>query len=82
MVFPGYSPGGGDDPNLSKLKDIGVSMFVGGDDTGWLDPSRQTQQTLESLGYTVELHVVPGEPHIIASLTGADLFDAIERVRG
>jgi dipeptidyl aminopeptidase/acylaminoacyl peptidase len=82
VVFPGYSPDGGDDPNLSKLKDIGVSMFVGGDDTGWLDPSRQTQQTLESLGYTVELHVVAGEPHIIASLTGKDLFDAIERVRG
>jgi enterochelin esterase-like enzyme len=81
VVFPGYSQDGGDDPNLSKLKDIGVSMFVGGDDTGWLTPSEQTEQTLKVLGYTVELHVVAGEPHIIASLTGTDLFDAIERVR-
>jgi dipeptidyl aminopeptidase/acylaminoacyl peptidase len=81
VVFPGYSEGGGDDPNLSKLKDIGVSMFVGGDDSGWRGPSEQTEQTLKGLGYTVELHVVPGEGHIIGSLTGADLFDAIERVR-
>lgn len=81
VVFPGYSPDGGDDPNLSKLKGIGVSMFVGGDDTGWLDASKQTEATLKGLGYTVELHVVAGEPHIISSLTGADLFDAIERVR-
>jgi S-formylglutathione hydrolase FrmB len=82
VVFPGYSQDGGDDPNLSKLKDIGVSMFVGGLDTGWREASEQTEKTLKALGYTVELHVVEGEPHIIASLTGADLFDAIERVRG
>ena len=82
VVFPGYSQDGGDDPNLSKLKDIGVSMFVGGLDSGWREASEQTDKTLKALGYTVELHVVEGEPHIIASLTGADLFDAIERVRG
>ena len=81
VVFPGYSPDGGDDPKLSKLKGIGVSMFVGGQDTGWLDASKQTEETLKGLGYTVELHVVAGEGHIISSLTGADLFDAMERVR-
>jgi hypothetical protein len=56
-------------------------MFVGGEDTGWRTASEQTEQTLKDLGYTVELHVVEGEGHIIESLTGADLFDAIERVR-
>ena len=81
VVFPGYSQDGGDDPNLSKLKDIGVSMFVGGEDTGWREASEQTEQTLKGLGYTVELHVIAGSGHIIESLTGADLFDAIERVR-
>lgn len=81
VVFPGYSPDGGDDPNLSKLNDIGVSMFVGGEDSGWREASEQTEETLKGLGYTVELHVVAGEGHIIGSLTGADLFDAIERVR-
>jgi dipeptidyl aminopeptidase/acylaminoacyl peptidase len=81
VVFPGYSQDGGDDPNLSKLQDIGVSMFVGGDDSGWREASEQTEQTLKGLGYTVELHVVDGSGHIIEPLTGADLFDAIERVR-
>jgi enterochelin esterase-like enzyme len=81
VVFPGYSQDGGDDPNLSKLKDIGVGMFVGSEDSGWRTASEQTEQTLKDLGYTVELHVVEGEGHIIESLTGADLFDAIERVR-
>jgi pimeloyl-ACP methyl ester carboxylesterase len=81
VVFPGYSEAGGDDPNLSKLKEIGVSMFVGGEDTGWRTPSELTEKTLKGLGYTVELHVIPGEGHIIGPLTGAELFDAIERVR-
>ena len=56
-------------------------MFVGGDDTGWRDASELTDKTLKALGYKVELHVVAGSGHIIESLTGADLFDAIERVR-
>ena len=81
VVFPGYSEGGGDDPKLANLKDIGVSMFVGGEDSGWRTPSELTEKTLKALGYTVELHVIAGEGHIIGPLTGADLFDAIERVR-
>jgi predicted esterase len=81
VVFPGYSQDGGDDPNLSKLKDIGVAMFVGGEDTGWRQASELTEKTLKDLGYKVELHVVEGSGHIIESLTGADLFDAMERVR-
>jgi len=81
-VFPGYSPDGGDDPKLSKIAKIGVAMFVGGDDSGWLQPSQQTQAALQKLGDKVDLHVVPNEGHIIQSLTSKDLFDAIERVRG
>jgi dipeptidyl aminopeptidase/acylaminoacyl peptidase len=80
-VFPGYSPDGGNDPNLAKLAKIGVAMFVGGNDSGWLEPSQQTQAALKKLGDTVELHVVPNEGHIIQSLTSKDLFDAMERVR-
>lgn len=81
VVFPGYPPNGGDDPNLAKLKEIGVFMFVGGDDTQWLDACKLTEQTLKGLGYIVELHVFAGEQHIPHSLTSADIFDAIERIR-
>ena len=80
-VLPGYSPDGGDDPNLTKIAKIGVAMFVGGNDSGWLEPSQQTQAVLQKLGDKVELHVVPNEGHIIQSLTSKDLFDAMERVR-
>lgn len=82
VVFPGYSPDGGDDPHLDRLAGIGVAMFVGGDDTGWRSASEATEAALRDLGATVELHVVEGQGHIIEGLTGADLFDAMERVRG
>ena len=81
VVFPGNSPDGGDDPALERLVGLGVAMFVGADDSGWLESARATKATLAGLGITVELTEVPGEGHIIESLTGADLFDAIDRVR-
>ncbi len=82
VVFPGYSPDGGDDPKLSTLTGMGVAMFVGGDDSGWLDASRQTEATLKASDITVELHVIDGQGHILGdALPGSDLFDALERVR-
>jgi pimeloyl-ACP methyl ester carboxylesterase len=81
VVFPGYSRAGGDDPRLADLAGLGVAMFVGGDDSGWLNPSEATAATLDGLGIVNELTVVEGEGHIIESLTGAQLFDALERVR-
>ena len=81
VVFPGNSPDGGDDPALAALDGLGVAMFVGADDTGWLDAARSTKATLEALDITVELTEVSGEGHIIRSLTGDELFDALERVR-
>jgi len=81
VVFPGNSPDGGDDPALARLDDLGVAMFVGANDNGWLEAARSTEATLASLGITVELTEVAGEGHIIESLTGDELFDAIERVR-
>ena len=82
VVYPGYSPDGADDPNLTVLKGIGVAMFVGGNDDGWKEPSQQTKDILSRQGGTVELHVVAGEGHILGdALTGRALFDALERVR-
>jgi enterochelin esterase-like enzyme len=81
VVYPGYSPAGGDDPRLADLTGLGVAMFVGGDDTAWLRPSEQTAAQLDGFGIVNELTVVEGEGHIIGSLTGAQLFDALERVR-
>ena len=82
VVFPGYSPNGADDPALAKLKGIGVAMFVGGNDSGWLDSSTKTRDVLKAQGNKVELTVIPGQGHILGdALPGKDLFDALERVR-
>ncbi len=83
VVFPGYSPDGADDPALAKLKGIGVAMFVGGNDSGWLESSTKTRDVLKAQGNTVELTVIAGQGHILGdTLLGNDLFDALERVRG
>jgi hypothetical protein len=83
VVFPGYSPDGGDDPALSKLKGIGVAMFVGGNDSGWLESSTATSDALKAQGNKVELTVIAGQGHILGdALPGKELFDALERVRG
>jgi enterochelin esterase-like enzyme len=83
VVFPGYSPAGADDPQLAKLAGIGVSMFVGGDDSGWRSASERTRATLATFGIDAELHVIDGQGHILGdALPGSELFEALERVRG
>ena len=81
VVFPGMPEN--DDPKaLAGLKGLGTAFFVGALDSGWLDGSRRTAASLKALGNTVEVHEIAGQGHIIETLTGADLFDAMERVRG
>jgi pimeloyl-ACP methyl ester carboxylesterase len=80
VVFPGMPPDDSD-ADLARLEGLGTAFFVGADDSGWLDGSRRTAAALKALGNEVELTEVPGQGHIIETLTGADLFDAMERVR-
>ena len=81
VVFPGTPPDD-DAKALAGLKGLGTAFFVGALDSGWLEGSRRTAAALEAMGNTVELHEVAGQDHIIENLTGKDLFDAMERVRG
>jgi pimeloyl-ACP methyl ester carboxylesterase len=82
VVFPGMPPDESDTASLARLKGLGTAFFVGADDSGWLEGSRRAADALRALGNRVELTEVPGQGHIIETLTGADLFDAMERVRG
>jgi len=66
---------------LAGLKNIPVTMFVGGDDSGWREGSEATKAALDKLGGKATLDVRNGEGHIIASVTGADLFAALEAAR-
>lgn len=81
VVFPGMPPDD-DAAALARLQDLGAAFYVGSLDTGWLDGSRRTAAALEAMGNTVELHELAGQDHILEGLTGTELFDAMERVRG
>lgn len=81
VVFPGMPPD--DDPAaLAGLEGLGTAFFVGALDDGWLEGSRTTANALTAMGNTVELHEIAGQGHILENLTGTQLFDAMERVRG
>lgn len=80
VVFPGTPPQGAD-PKLSRLVGLGTAFFVGGKDSGWLEGSKTAADALRKLGNRVQYTEVPGAGHIL-DLTGAQLFDAVEKVRG
>jgi predicted esterase len=78
LVLPGFPRGEADFQRLDELVDIPVAMFVGEHDTTWIPSMEATAKTLSDLGGTVSLEKVPGEGHVIQSLTGAKLFDLLE----
>jgi poly(3-hydroxybutyrate) depolymerase len=81
LVLPGF-PDERDDAKLAGIAEqVAVTMYVGEDDRDWLDESRQAQADLEALGGRVSLTIVPGEGHIIESLSGAELYDVLDAVR-
>ena len=82
VVFPGY-PDSPDDPTaLEKFSEIPISMFVGGDDPGWIAPMTATRDTLEDLGASVSLEIREAEGHVMGSLSnGVDVFDFLDSQR-
>lgn len=77
-VLPGFPPTGEDDKNLSKLKNMRITMFVGETDQPWRDRSEETARTLRDIGGNVQLNVIAGEGHFLRSLTGAGIAPLIE----
>jgi acetyl esterase/lipase len=80
VVFPGM-PLPGSDPALTRLEGVGAAFFVGAQDTGWLTGSRTAATALQKLGNRVQFTEVPGAGHVL-TLTGKQLFDAMQKVRG
>lgn len=77
VLFPGAPPSDVTDAQLADLAGLDITMFVGGDDTSWLDQSQRAHDRLAALGIDSDLQVIPGEGHIIESLTPAQLWDAL-----
>lgn len=81
LVLPGFPPTGDDLAQLDRLAEIPVRMFVGENDTAWVEAAEETRDGLESAGGDVELTVAAGEGHIIRTLSGAELFDLLDAAR-
>lgn len=81
LVLPGFPQTDADRQKLPSLVNIPVAMFVGGEDTGWLQAMQDTEKELTRLGGKVTLKVIPGEGHILQSLTARELFDLLESSR-
>lgn len=81
LGFPGY-PRGGDQVALENVVDIPVRLWVGGDDSSWLDNMEDATEDLRTLGGDVELFVLPGEPHVLQStVDGVAFFNELDAAR-
>ena len=78
VLFPGSPPSDTTDDQFAALDAIDITLIVGGDDASWLQGSQVAHDRLAALGIESELVIVPGEGHIIESLTPAQLWDALD----
>lgn len=79
-AVPGF-PHTADFNQLNKLIDIPVALYVGENDSSWVQQMTATQAELQRLGGRVSLNIVPDEGHVIQSLTGAELYDLLDSYR-
>ena len=80
-VLPGYPPSSWDYNRLDSLQNIPVSMYVGESDTTFVEEMQKTEQMLTNLGIPVTLEIIPGEDHVIDTLTSDQLFDLLDGFR-
>jgi pimeloyl-ACP methyl ester carboxylesterase len=81
LVAPGYPFSAEDRRNLLESTDIPVAMFVGEQDATWIPPMQETADALAAQGREVSLEIVPGEGHVIRSLSPDRLFALLESFR-
>lgn len=80
-AVPGF-PQTADFKRLSTLTEIPVTLFVGENDSSWVEQMQTTEAELRRLGGQVSLTIVPNEGHVIQSLSGAELYDLLDFYRG
>ncbi|MEM7534808.1 MAG: hypothetical protein AAF639_21705, partial [Chloroflexota bacterium] len=82
LVVPGFPRTDTDFDNLSRLVDIPIAMYVGEDDSGWVERMEKTAERLTQLGGQATLVIKEGEGHLIGSLTdGVELYEVLESFR-
>jgi predicted esterase len=81
-VFPGFPRSEADVAAVDKLVNIPVHLFVGENDTSWIEPMQDTFDRLSELDGDVTFRIFPNEGHIIGALSdGAVVFDEMDAAR-
>ena len=79
--YPGYLPGASD-AKLNAISKLCIQMYVGEQDSGWLEDMQAQSNALRKRGMSAAFHVEKGQGHIMATLSGngaGRLFDDFER---
>ena len=80
-VLPGYARSDGGD--VATLRDLKITLYVGGNDGGWVTNSQSTYDRLIASGHTdVVLEIVQNEGHLIGILIGDGAGQIFERLLG
>ncbi|MEC9374648.1 MAG: nuclear transport factor 2 family protein [Planctomycetota bacterium] len=81
-MLPGKPPSQRDRMRSSRLRGMQVTTYVGADDTEYLPAVQEAAATLQQQGASMEVVVLPGEGHVLASLEGGGkVFDRLQRAR-
>lgn len=81
QALPGVPRDLADFSRLDKITAIPTALFVGGNDTTWSEPMQQATLELAGLGGDVSLEILPGEGHVLESLSPARLFGFMDSHR-
>ena len=77
----GLAASPGSNTGFDRLTAVPVYLYVGEMDGTWIGAVRSTSDALDQAGVSVEVHVVSGDGHFLASLAGAGLMSDLESLR-
>lgn len=82
VTFPGFARSDDDRAAIAELTEVPIRMFVGENDTGWVESGRATADAAAAAGVDVELTVVADEGHILdVTADGTVIFELLESFR-
>lgn len=80
-VIPGQPYGQAEFDRLDRLAGVRVNLFVGEEDETWVRGGKRVKRRLDELGIDCSLVILPGEGHVMQSLTEDGFMDRMEHIR-
>lgn len=79
LALPGIPPTA-DEASLAPLSRMPIAMYVGSEDSRWRSECDSAHAALVRAGARCSLTVVPGDGHMLPSMTPARIADALDRL--